>query len=303
MYCSKIATGVHHVVKHGEKFSSFFIAEGNAWEALALVGELYLNEHDMHYFANWLTDENYDAHDPYLLLVSLDGKYGVIRRFGEISGWNNNAQIHTFIYDSKAAFGSYEHFLQALDAEVAKDPFLAEKLNYRPKPKPIPKRINFDKIRPDFAPGDIDRDIQAALRNPVEASDDALVWLGIIGPDLASHYPFVYKDAMDELQKRIETNGAYYWTFFFAGDMTMAEVHARAERARKTFESFASKFDVNEYDQHRLIHQKVKRLNNDVLAELTVYAFYSEVQGTGWWKHFLGELQGRYPGTTRDSEA
>ena len=81
----------------------------------------------------------------------------------------------------------------------------------------------------------------------------------------------------------------------------MEEILARQARARDLLWVFKDKFTNPEggFD-HRLSDYWVKKLDNDKLAELAVYTYYSNAGRMGEWKHFVGALQARFPGANRD---
>jgi hypothetical protein len=298
MYCKKIATGVHHVIKNGAKISSFFIAEGSPWDAMKDVGELYLNSHDMHYFAQWVLNHERGTDEQTVLLISLDGKYGLVRQFDDIRNWNENASIHDFHSQGEDVFGHYEDFLKALDAEVERDPFLAEKLNYKPRAKPIPKRLKFESIRQDFRAGDMDREIWDAIQNPGNASDDALVWLTVIGEDGEQRGISRAANALAEveLSKRIQFHESHRPTFFPATEITLAEIKLRHKRARKNAVKFLQRFPSEIVGMDDMIMDYLFAMDSDQLAELAILIHYSAGAPDSREKLLIMALQDRYPG-------
>jgi len=281
MRCNKIATGVHHVIKNGEKTSSFFIAEGEYWEALQSVGELYLNQHDMDYFVSWARGVEQDYDDPQVLLISVDGKYGVIRRFSEIRGWNTDASIHQFLFDDQTAFGGYREFKLALDLAVANDPFLAEKLQL-PKPRnaAIPERLKLAEARYQRMDS-FDGPIRRAYQNPRMTNGDALI-LAFLAKDNRELRPEPEQIQEVEIVLReqlvafgqLEHSGIYD-----TEGLTFKELEKRRNRAIRNRNAFWRKFpnpwEIELAGGMDAVVSHTSTLSDDELVEMAVVAWYS----------------------------
>jgi hypothetical protein len=280
MFCNKIATGVHHVIKNGEKISSFFVAEGEYWEALQSVGELYLNQHDMHYFVSWATGADRVEDDPQVLLISVDGKYGVIRRFSEIRGWNIDASIHQFLSEDQAAYGGYREFKLALDREVSRDPFLAEKLQL-PKPRNVLRaRIERRPFGQRASIESLDSSIREAYLDPRKAQADDLIlaflarenaWL-----DVSQQQHLAVEAELQRLLRDGELWRGGPLHLYDTEGLTLSELRARRKRALKNCEKLWSKFPEpflanGEIDDLELW---LRQFEIDEMLELAAVAWY-----------------------------
>ena len=284
MFCNKIATGVHHVIKNGEKISSFFVAEGEYWEALQSVGELYLNQHDMHYFVSWATGADRVEDDPQVLLISVDGKYGVIRRFSEIRGWNTDASIHQFLSEDQAAYGGYREFKLALDREVSRDPFLAEKLQLpKPRKPAMPDRLHLADARWQRMES-FEGLIRDAYQSPQWAKSDALIfaflarenWQLRPEPEQIQHIEMVLREQLDAFGQL--GNPCIYNT----KGLTLNELEKRRIRAVRNRNAFWRKFP-NPWDTEleggmAAVVRHTSKLSDDELVEMAVVAWYSSTE-------------------------
>ena len=274
MKCNKIATGVHHVIKNDEKISSFFIAEGDYWEALESVGELYLNQHDMHYFLTWASGADRVEEDPQVLLISLDGKYGLIRRFSEIRRWNIDASIHEFLFDDDVAFGGYREFKWALDRAVANDPFLIEKLQLpKPRNSAIPERLKianmFGRSLESFG-----GQIREAYQNPQWAKPDALIFAFLarenwqLRPEPGQVHEVEYS-----LRDQLGMGGELHHDGLYdAEGLTFKEIEKRRNRAIRNRNAFWRKFPDPREIEHAggmdAVVRHTSKLTDDELFEI-----------------------------------
>lgn len=280
MYCNKIATGVHHVVKNGDKISSFFVAEGEYWEALQSVGELYLNQHDMHYFLTWASGFDRVDDDPQCLLISLDGKYGVIRRFSEIKGWNTDSSIHQFLPKDESVDGGYREFKLALDREVELNPDLYERYGYKPSRKVIRPRIESQRFDERAGLESIDTSIRSAYVDPRNADADDLILAYLARENAWVAVPEEQHLAVEAQLKRLLREGEL-WSggllrLYDTEGLTLSELSARRKRALKNCKKLWSEFPDNYlgHGQTSELESWLRQFERDELVELAVVAWY-----------------------------
>lgn len=295
MFCNSLVYGGYleefFVLDDTPKPEIYLVLEGMGFEAAQFLGALKASPTSMMNLVEWLMPGYPNA---YCLLVSSDGKRGQVVARAALDECPTVVRLPTeddyFPEELGRMVRDFKNYMQH-------NPDLAQKIGYQlPGPR-IKKRVNFEVIRRDFAPGDMHAEIVPAMNDPKGASDDALVWLMIAGQDgQAAPYIFDYSEARKELERRIRDRYSNGWTFFFAPDLTMKEVNARVARASATYDKFRDFFAPPQTPDDVRISRWVKRLNDDVLAELTVYAFYSPASHSGRWKYLLGELQSRFPG-------
>jgi hypothetical protein len=293
MYCSKIATKVQHFMRNSLKEHSFFILEGEARDALELVGELYLNEHDMHYFADWLAEGEPDKADPYTLLVSLDGKSGLVRRWSEITGWSENSTIVTFMAVGDVVQGRISELKYALEVQLHFNSDLAAQIDFKRAPKAIPKRLT-------WAHRNTERDMFSMLRrakkNPFDATNDALVWLLVIGSTADGDLtPLEVSGARLEIQKRIAWNFGSGAEFFANEGLTIEEINSRHNRAVHNFKRFNKRFNGKDLKEAEVL-DFLSHLDTDALAELVIHMLGNNLIPENCENTMLSELQRRYPG-------
>jgi hypothetical protein len=302
MYCGKLIKDIWvfdpalaQEAKHAE---SFLILEGEPQEAAAFAGLLKIQPSNMASLVDWLQP---GKEDEYVLLLSLDGKRGLI--YPQMAVLEpDDKEVFWMPFDGHYHPYEVSRIIRDFKNAMRFETKLAEKIGYKIPPRPIKRRLNFDLIRQDFAPGAMDSEIREAIRNLESATDDALVWLAIAGPDNGDGlHAFDYKAVLNEIEMRQEKQSEFRSTFFPIHRISMEEILARQARARDLLWTFKDKFGGGEYGWD--LQQSdawVKRLDNDKLAELAVYTYYSNAGRMGEWKHFVGALQARFPGANRD---
>ena len=308
MYCNKIATGVHHVVKNGDKISSFFVAEGEYWEALQSVGELYLNQHDMHYFVTLATGFDRVDDDPQALLISLDGKYGVIRRFSEIKGWNTDSSIHQFLPKDESAVGGYREFKLALDREVKRDPFLAEKLQLpKPRKPAVPERLQLTEARWQRMES-FDGPIRDAYQRPRWVNGDALIFAFLarenwqLRPELEQiqEVEIVLREQLDAFGQ-LDNQGIYD-----TKGLTFKELENRRNRAIRNRNAFWRKFpnpwQIDPTGDMNAVVRHTAKLSDDELVEMAVVAWYSSTELGAREKSAVIAADLRFAGTNSEAD-
>jgi hypothetical protein len=294
MYLNKVVTGLRIFDPMGVDpiKEPYFVLEGSAHEAAGFIGQLTVSPSMMNNFLEWLMPE---YQDQYVLLVSLDGRRGLpfaakaIEFVGdgeEVIELNVHEDYHP--YELKRLVRDFKNY-------VSINPELALRLGYLDALSPQKRRVRFTGVGADVRPGDIDRQIQSALRSLESATDDALVWLAIAGPKNQSGvYPFDYSDVMREIELRQSKGSEFHSTFFPLDKVHMQEIFERQQRAELLFGYFERTFN-NELGRanHEEIEKWIRTLNNDLLGELAVYSYYSGAGLMGEWKFFVGAFQAR----------
>lgn len=302
MFVEKVITGlrIYDPGAHSEiiKPEPYFVFEGIAHEAVEFLGVLQAPPHLMHNLVEWLMPEYANE---YVLLVSLDGKRGFpfARKAVEFPSGDERV-IHLGTEDDYSAH-QIKRLVRDFKSHMRANPKLADELGYIPPLPVIRKRIKFDLPHTRIAPGDIHNEILNALRSLESATDDALVWLAIAGPENErGMHPFDYYAVMREIELRQQKNMEFRSTFFPLNDVPLVEILERQERAKTLMRTFNQKFafEFGGFD-HIKAEAWIKRLDNDKLAELAVHSFYSEAGRMGEWKFFVGEFQSRMPGASK----
>lgn len=297
MFVEKVITGlrIYDPGAHSEiiKPEPYFVFEGLAHEAVEFLGVLQAPPHLMHNLVEWLMPEYANE---YVLLISLDGKRGFpfARKAVEFPSGDERV-IYLGTQDDYPA-QQLKRMVRHFKEHMRHNPELADKIGYIPPLPIVRKRIRFDRVKTrEIAPGQIHDDILNALRNFESASDDALVWLAIAGPENErGMHPFDYYAVMREIELRQQKNMEFRSTFFPLDKVPMSEILDRQLRAKLLLKTFRQKFalEFGGFD-HMKADAWVKRLDNDKIAELAVHTFYSDAGRGGEWKYFVGEFQSR----------
>ncbi len=301
MYCGKLIKDVWAfdpaLAEEAEHSESFLILEGEPHEAAQFAGFLKVQPSNMASLVDWLLP---GKEDDYVLLLSLDGKRGLI--YPQMAVLEpDDKEVFWMPFDGHYHPYEISRIIKDFKTSMRFETKLADQIGYKIPPRPIKRRLFFDQIRQDFAPGAIDAEIQESRRHLESATDDALVWLAIAGPDIGGEPDrFDYNAVLKEIAMRQEKFSEFRSTFFPLNIVSMEEILARQARARDLLQTFKDKFggeygwDLQQSDAW------VKRLDNDKLAELAVHTYYSPAGLMGEWKHFVDPLQARFPGANRD---
>lgn len=281
IYGCNVLTNVQHFVRGRAAFDDFLILSMNHWEATALLGNLSVDEESLMRLIHWAVEEREGISGNYALLISIDGKYGAVGLRKEIDEPNPGSEV-VYIGDVHAP-------IRGIKAQVEKNvkfnPELAKKLNLRAFQKSVPDRIVFHPGA-SFGPGSASEEIREAIRNIEGATDDALVWISMLGviPRIGLEEK-VLDAANREIKMRIDKKSEFRSTFFPLNQITLREIEARGRRARRDLQRYRDKFP-NEVDID-LHHEAIKlrnleierycrRLSNDRLVELCVFLFNQE---------------------------
>jgi hypothetical protein len=279
MNSDQIITNVRHFNGRGYAVDDFFIVFVNHWEAAQFLGRLYVDEDSMMRLLEWASDHEGEA---YRCLISIDGKYGAIATLDEIEKPQSGSRI-VKLHDVFLA--PISHIKSEFRKLLAINPKIGNHLNVQAFQRAVPDRIVF---RPgaDFGPGSVTEGVQSAIRNIEGATDDALVWIEMLGevPQLGLDQKLL-EEAKRELRMRIEKGSEFRSTFFPLNEVSLREIEARGRRARRDMERYRLKFpnekDMQfEYEELQArnaeIERYCRRLSNDRLVELCVFLFNKE---------------------------
>jgi hypothetical protein len=296
MYCDKVITGVRIfdpvANPNDDENLIFLVLEGSAEEAAAFLGELRASVQSMQNLVEWLQPEFWGH---YVLLVSPDGRRGVVFPKVSVDKPELPEQVHylgtkddyypTELKRMVRDFKIYMSFNQELAAHIG----FVQGLN------PEKKRVRFTGVGAHIRSGDIDHDIQQAIRNLEGATDDALVWLAITGPNNQNGmHPYSYSGVMSEIALRRSKGMEFRSTFFPLNRVSIEEIEQRQVRAELLLRIFNQKCQA-EYggiDFEKAIAW-IRALDTDMLGELSVHTYYSDAGRMGEWKYFVPEFQGR----------
>lgn len=279
MSSQQIITNVKHFIGRGYAVDDFFIVWVNHWEAAQLLGRLYVDEESMMRLLEWASDH---VGEKYRLLISIDGKYGAVATLTEIEKPQTGSKI-VELHDGFQA--PMSHIKSEFRKLLAINPKIGNHLNVQAFQRAVPDRIVF---RPgaDFGPGTVSGEVRDAIRNIEGATDDALVWMQMLG--VTPHIGLdekVLDQAKREMKMRIEKGSEFRSTFFPLNEVSLKEIEARGRRAHRDMERYRAKFP-NEIDiegnfapiegRNSEIERYCRRLSNDRLVELCVFLFNKE---------------------------
>jgi ribosomal protein L16/L10AE len=273
----------------------FLVVVADYWEAAQFMGGLYVDEKSMIGLIQWARGLE---ESPDTLLISIDGKYGAVAKMSDLRDAKSG---HEWVY-----IGDIWAPVNRVKAEVQRllvgQPEEARKLNLRAFQNAVPARIEFLPDGP-LRPGWVSGEIHEAIRNIEGATDDALVWILMLGvTENLGLSEEVLERATREVKMRIDKGSEFRSTFFPLNAVTMKEIEARTRRAKRDLASFLTKFpserDLNLdesqlNERFRRVEQYAARLSNDRLIELTVFLYNKEDWLGATFKHFLGEFDKR----------
>jgi hypothetical protein len=298
IYGCNVLTNVQHYVRGRAMVDDFIVLNMNHWEAAAHLGNLTVDETSLMRLIQWGIEERDGIAGNFVLLISIDGKYGAVGLREDIDKPKTGSEM---VY-----IGEVYAPIRGIKAQVAKNvklqPELAHQLNLRAFQKAIPDRIFF-RTGAEFGPGVISAEVWDATNNIESASDDALVWIKMLGVNPKKGLTVEVVDrALSELELRIAKGYGLHSTFFPVTEVTMKEIGARGRRAQRGMESFLTKFpserdlqlDEDQVkERRRQVERYRSRLSNDRLVEVIVFlSFKAEWLGDSY-KTFLGEFYDR----------
>ena len=295
IFSSRIITNVTHEVRGRLVADDFLIVDVDAWEAAQVIGAAYVDEQSMTRLLNWAGDP---AAGEFVLLISTDGGFGAIGTRSELDKPDSGSRIVPI----DELFAPLSKIKEQMRFLISRDPKAASQLNLSAFQQAVPARIEFLPGGP-LRPGWISGEVHEAIRNIEGATDDALVWILMLGvTENLGLTEEVLERATREVKMRIDKGSEFRSTFFPLNVLTMREINARARRAKRDLESFLRKFpserDLNLdesqlNERFRRVEQYAARLSDDRLIEQTVFLYNKEDWLGGTFKHFLGEFEKR----------
>ena len=293
MYLNKVVTGlrIFDPANPDPIGEPYLVLEGSAYDAAGFIGQLIVPPHLMDNYIEWLMPE---YRDQYVLLVSLDGRRGFPFSAKAVDPSSEEGVFELNVHE-EYHWSELKRMVRDFKNFVSYNPELALRLGYLAALSPQKRRVSFTGVGADVRPGHIDQEIQSALRSLESASDDALVWLAIAGPNNQSGvYPFDYSHVMREIELRHSKGSEFHSTFFPLNKVPIQEIFERQQRAEALFEYFQRTFNGERgRASHEEIEKWIRSLNNDLLGELAVFSYYSGAGLGGEWKYFVGAFQSR----------
>ena len=297
MYCERVITGVRYCFGQMPEdeipSKNYIVLEGAPEEALAFMAQLRGNPDNMQNMVEWLMPEYRDA---YVLLITYDGKEGLIYPKTAIDNPTYEEHVHFLGTEDNYFPNELKRLVRDFKNFVENDPVFAEKIGYVIPPKPIKRRIVFEQMLSPLYPGDLIREIDSAARNLESATDDALVWMVIIGPKWRGWNNVDYQRVLNEIELRQLKHEAFLPRFFPLNKVSIEEMLARQARVRVTYQKFLNAFPGIglDFHDHESTEKWTQKLDNDRLAELAVCLFFAGDM-EDLWKLVVGVLHRRYP--------
>ncbi len=300
MFVEKVITGlrIYDPGAHSEiiKPEPYFVFEGLAHEAVEFLGVLQAPPHLMHNLVEWLMPEYANE---YVLLVSLDGKRGFPFARKAVEFPSGDERVTYLGVKDNFSVHELKRLVREFKLYLRGNQELAIRIGVEAALNPEKRRVRFTGAGAYVRPGSIDREIQEAIRNLESATDDALVWLAIAGPDNhAGMYSYSYDQVMREITLRQTKNMEFRSTFFPLDQVTMHEILERQRRAEILLQLFTEKCRGEHGGiDHVEADAWIKTLDTDQLGELAVRTFYAGAGEFGGWKYFVPPFQARMPKT------
>jgi hypothetical protein len=289
IYACNVITNFEHEVRGRLRVDDFLIVAVDSLEdAASLFGSVYVDSKSMIKLLQWARSVDGESES---LLISIDGKYGAIATKSEIDNPKPGSEV-LFIGDD--VWAPVSKVRAAVQRILANQPEVARKLNFRASQRSVPDRVSFLGMKEDFSPETINREINGAFSNIESASDDALVWITIIGSTQGHRLDKkVVEDVDRELQMRLDKRSEFRSTFFPLNKVTMQEISARARRANRDLQQCLLMFPIGQDFDDEVSYQYARRLSNDRLTDLCVVLNYQEQWGHAPFKHLVGNLYER----------
>lgn len=240
MKCVGVLTNVAHMTAKSFKNDSFFIIETDAHKAGQVLGQCFADPHTMFYFADWVR-EGEDSR--FNLLVSLDGKYAMIRFTEEDGGVHVEEHESVFHLKNEPIWGTVDDFRTALTLELAGAPERWRAWGYKPP------RSRIKKSRVSFRGGvvyefDAVAMTSAWLDRIEQAPDWALVWM-YVAQDSTNvlDKPSFAEDLRNEIALRVGSGRSVKSDFHYnLKGMTTKELERIRARAVTKFEDLKQLF-------------------------------------------------------------
>jgi hypothetical protein len=289
MYFQKVITKVPHQDRRNRNVvDDFFVMDVNVWVAADALGYLQADPQTMNRLIRW---SNSPESKEYVLLISLDGKYGVIALTESVDKPTGDSQV--FLMEN-GYFADIDEIRKVVNGAMANDPNFAEKVNFKPAQRSIPERVTLENAPARFNVEEMPREIGGVNSVLENATDDSLVWLALIGANNGEGFtPNFNAEVKSELSMRIHKKMNFLATFFPLDSVTEREIEARASRAKRSLATFEAKFPANQPASLEEVSRYASRLSTDRLAELTIVRYYTERGFDEKLKFLAAELQER----------
>jgi hypothetical protein len=283
MRCDYIITGVTDWEINDNEQTSYFVLTGDAYEFAYLVAALTFPSESIRYLFDAMLNPQF--HATTCILVSLDGKHGIIRPFtnGQVEYVREIEELVPFFIREDGQHigveGAVMKFVNVLSHIIAANPQLANDYRYIPDPSNynIPPRFTLRHLDQSFGLVKIQQELTDAIRNPEAATDDALAFL-YIAKDVPMSFLEYDADVIEkELDFRLAKKAPIAWHFYNFSELTKFELNQRSLRAQWQLQEFKKKFntDTHTEDYYESIFRYLRSLEDDVLAELTMVGFHN----------------------------
>ena len=289
MKCVGVITNVAHMTEKSFKNDSFFITEADANEAGQVLGRCFADPHSMYYFADWIRD---GGDSRFNLLVSLDGKYAMIRYRDEDGGVYVEDHESVFHLPNEPIWGNIDDLRVALANELAGTPERWKAWGYKPP------RSKIKKSRVSFAGGivyefDAVAMTSAWLDRIESAPDWALVWLYAAQDSIPVSDPDSFgEDLRSEIALRVATGRRVQSDFHYElKGMTFQELERIRTAAVTKFEQLKKLFELGSSGDFQEALESITKtvVNLDGALELYVAACWdtsienhSDIQPVVW---------------------
>lgn len=288
IYACNVITNFEHEVRGRMRVDDFLIVAMDSWQDVArTLGSVFVDERSMMDLMQWALA----VEAPYKLLISIDGKYGAIATTKDIDNPKPGSEVIWIGADVWAPVSKVKAAVQRI---LANQPEVARKLNFKPADRLIPERFTLKNAPARFNVEELPREIGGVKSVLENATDDALVWLALIGANNGEGFtPEFNSDVTSELSLRIHKKMNFLATFFPLDSVTEKEIEARARRTKKALAIFEVKFPANQPASLEEVTRYARRLSTDRLAELTIVRYYTEAGFDEKLKFLAAELQKR----------
>jgi hypothetical protein len=291
------------------KKDSFFIIETDANNAGQILGQCFVDPHSMFYFAEWLRGGEVSK---YSLLVSLDGKYAMIRAADVDGGIFVEDHERVLHLQNEPLWGTVENFREALAVELAGTPEKWKTWGYKPPRSKIQRsRVSFRGIIVwEFDPVGLCSNWLDRIQS---APDWALVWLYAAQDSIPvkAKDDFVL-DLQQEISLRVNSDRRVSSDFHYdlkgLNTKELQRIHTRARDTTKKLKALLISPPVKGFE-HELDAVKKYVVNLDSAIELYVAAcwdrdfeHYEEIHLIAWdlVSKFMDDESDQQVGLTED---
>ena len=280
MQCKFIIKNVSHAAHAKRRTSTFLLIEPDEHllPVLSALGAAYVDSDSMSLFMRAQTDSKM----PVVLLVSIDGKFIVVRERAR-ADWGDGQEEWIAAPPELADFEFpwVPRLLDAFNGALKNSPALAAELGVKSTDLLIPQRVHAAS-RESLTLERFESGITSAFSDPESASTNELI-LAIVA-SRARQFEQIPKSAKlamrEEFERRLQPEhnfGAGYEHFYMADGLTFNELRERQKRVIANFKKLSNHFpnDLMNIDDSDVRHWLEANFDLDELLELSVYAWFT----------------------------